>query len=100
MPDDLPPTTNPKLTAATLESDQATGVSPPGAGGWTPSPRTVFLLSGAPAALGALAISIPASTFGTPLQLAGIIVGTICAAGALYASTLIGSRSAGPRKVQ
>lgn len=91
------PETNPKLTPATLESDQAAGVSPPGAGGWTPRPATpiwIGLTAAVCASLGPVLLTVP-----IPSPWGAVSAGCVMAIGAGFASYLA-SKSAGPRKVQ
>ncbi len=84
----------PALTPETKAADKDLGVSPPGAGGWVPKPRTVVLCGMAAVILGPLGIALPAAIPGQT----GLVLGALCAALG-GGCTWLAMRSAGPRKV-
>lgn len=98
-PIELPPlptvTTLPKLTPMTLEADQANGVSPPGAGGWTPKQLQAIvaaaLVGGAWACL---------DVADAPDLSAKRLFITFAKGAVGFLGTYLGLKSAGPRKVQ
>lgn len=93
VPQPSAPTT-PQLTPDTRAVDKDLGVSPPGAGGWTPKQRTAILYAGI-TGLGAACVQLGAAPL-LDLRAAILAVG----AGAVSAGgTFIGIMSAGPRKV-
>ncbi len=83
----------PRLTTHTRAVDKQLGVSPPGAGGWTPS-------DGAVRAIGAIGITCGAMAPVLTTQLAaplGVILGALC--GAICGGcTYFAAKSAGPRR--
>jgi len=90
------PPAAPPLTVAMIAADKDTGTSPPGAGGWTPTPGQRVagtLIAGVLGSLAPVLLTALPHPWGT-------IAAAVSGALALGLGTLLGLSSAGPRTVQ
>ncbi len=86
-----PPNRAAQLTLATQATDKALGVSPPGAGGWTPPPWAPLAAALVIGVIGSIAPVL--ATMGT----VGVIAASVLSGIGLGLGAYFGLKSAGPR---